>query len=120
MIDSCANDSGRSEEGAGCRTRPRDDGTVRWRFRFRYGGSFSGMSLNAISEFASSTSASEWDDDERRLDSSTRVPSSRVISASNVGSPSERELSSVLVLVPLVLVVGEGRGAGVLSRFWWW
>jgi hypothetical protein len=119
MIDSCANVSGRSEEDAGCRTRPRDDGTVRWRFRFRYDDSFSGMSLNTISEFASSTSASEWDDDdERRLDSSTRVPSSRVVSASNVGSPSERELSSVLVLVLLVLVVGEGRAA-VLSRLWW-
>lgn len=114
--------SGRSEEDAGRRPRPRDDGTVLWRLKFRYDASSSGMSLSTISELASSTSASEWDDEERRLDSSTRLLSSGTVSASNVGSASELELDSelVLALVLLVLVVGEGKGVLVPNGCWWW
>jgi hypothetical protein len=114
MIDSRADVSGRSEEGAGRRPRPRDDGSVRRRLKFRCDASPSGMSLSSINELASSTSASEWDDDEeRRLDSSTKVLSSGTVSASNVGSASE------LALVLLVLV-GEGKGVLVSNGSWWW
>lgn len=124
MIDSRADVSGCSEEHAGRRPRPRDDGTVRRRLKFRYGASPSGMSLSSIRELASSTSASEWDDDEEcRLDSSsTNVLSSRTVSASNVGSASELELDSelVLALVLPVLAVGEGKGALVPKGSWWW
>lgn len=67
-----------------------------------------------MSESASS-SASEWD--ECRLDS-TRVLSSGTISASNVGSDSELELSSVLVLV--LVLVGEGKAGRVPNGSWWW
>ena len=120
MIDSRADMSGRSEEDAGPRSRPRDDGTVQWRSKFRYDASFSGMSLSSISELASSTSADEWDDEESRLDtSSTKVLSSRTVSASNVGYASELELESVLVLVLVVLVVGEGKGV-LPNGSWWW
>src|SRR6266478_967077 len=117
MIDSRAELSRRSEEDAGCRPscRPRDDGTVRCRFRVRYDPSSSGMSLSSICDAASSTSGSERVDEERRLHpSSTRVLSSGTASASKVGSPSVLVLNSVLVLVLLllllVLVVGEGKG----------
>jgi hypothetical protein len=117
MIDSRPDVSGRSEEDAGRRPRPRDDGNVRRRLKFRYDASSSGMSLSSISELASSTSASEWDDEERRLDSSsTKVLSSGTVSASNVGSASEL----VLVLVLVVLVVGEGKGVLVPNGSWWW
>jgi hypothetical protein len=123
MIDSRADVSGRSEEDAGRRPRPRDDSTVRRRLKFRYDASSSGMSLSTISEPASSTSASEWDDEERRLDSSsTRVLSSGTVSASNVGSASALELDSelVLALVLPVLVVGEGKELLVPNGSWWW
>lgn len=124
MIDSRASVSGRSEEDAGCRPRPRDDGTVRRCLKFMYDPPSSGMSLSSISELASSTSASEWDDDEeRRLDSSSiKVLSSGTVSASNVGSTSGLELDSelVLALVLLVLVVGEGKGVLVPNGSWWW
>jgi len=87
MIDSRADGSGRSEEDAGPRPRPRDDGTVRQRLKFRYDASSLGMSLSSISELASSTSVSEWDDEECRLDSSsTKVLSSRTVSVSNAVS----------------------------------
>jgi hypothetical protein len=124
MIDSRADVSGRSEDVAG-RPRPRDDGTVRRRLKFRYDTSSSGMSLSSISELVSSTSASEWDDEERRLDSSsTKVLSSRTVSAPNVWSASELELDSELlapVLVLLVLVVGDGKGVLVPNGCWcWW
>jgi hypothetical protein len=119
MIDSRADVSWRSEVDAGRRPCPRDDGTVR-RLKFRYDAS-SGMSLGSISELASSTSASEWDDEERRLDcSATRVLSSGTVSASNVGSASELELDSELVLVLLVLVVGEGKGVLAPNGCWCW
>ena len=62
----------RSEEDAGRRPRPRDDGTVRRRLKFRYDASSSGMSLSSISEPASFTSASDWDDEECRRQ--TRCP----------------------------------------------
>jgi hypothetical protein len=81
------------------------------------------MSLSSISELASSTSVSEWDDEECRLDSpSTKVLSSRTVSASNAVSASEVKLDSefVLALVLLVLVVGEGKGALVPNGSWWW
>ena len=135
MIESRADGSGRSEEDAGPRPRPRDGGIVRRRLKFRRDASSLGMSLSSISKLASSTSPSEWIDEERRLDSSsTKVPSSRTVSASNVVSASEElepeleleldnsELVMVLVLlVLLVLVVGEGKGAMVLNGSWcWW
>jgi hypothetical protein len=120
MIDSRADVSGRSEEDAGPRPRPRDDGSVRRRLKFRYDTSSSGMSLSSISEPASSTSASEWDDEERRLDSSsTKVLSSRTVSASNVWPMSELALELVPVLVLLVLVVGDGKGVLVPNGCWW-
>jgi hypothetical protein len=81
------------------------------------------MSLSSISELASSTSVSDWnDDEERRLDSSsTKVLSSGTVSVSNVGCMSELELDSelVLALVLLVLVVGEGKGVLVPNGSWW-
>src|SRR6267154_6762511 len=123
MIASRADVSKRSEEGAGGRPRPRDDGTVRRRLKFRYDAP-SGMSLGSKRELASYTSASEWDDDEeRRLDSSsTKVLSSGIVSASNVGSASEVQLDSelVLALALLVLVVGEGKGVLEPNGSWWW
>jgi len=122
MIDSRADGSGPSEEDAGRRPRPHDDGTVRRRLKFRYDASSSGMSLSSVSELASSASASEWDDEERRLDcSSTRVLSSGTVSVSNVGSASELELDPelMLALVLLVLAVGEGKGALVPNGSWW-
>lgn len=96
MIDCRADVSARSEEDAGPRPRPRGDGIVRWRLKFRYDTSSSGMSLSSISELASSASVSDWDDDEeRRLDSSsTKVLWSGTVSASNVGCASELVLNS--------------------------
>ena len=121
MIDSRADESGRSEEDAGPRPRPRDDGSVRRRLKFRYETSSSGMLLSSISELASSASGSEWDDEERRLDSSsTKVLSSRIVSASNVWPVSELALELVPVLVLLVLVVGDGKGVLVPNGCWWW
>jgi hypothetical protein len=105
MIDSRADVSRRSEENAGSR-RLRD---ACWCWNFRYASS-SGASLNTIIESAS-FSASQWE--ECRLES-TRVLSSGTVSVSNVGSPSEQELSSVLVLE----LVGEGNAAWVPNGSW--